>query len=128
MPANLSPAFTGVLLNLVTIVSSPMLLLASSHVNFKETVYVCNTDLPSHRSIVYISPPALHRTKHVPSLFVQESSPGSSQRYALLPRFSNFGIFLFRNNMATTDRRIHPLLWQCVPNHVLMYAPRHLVF
>ena len=28
MPANLSPTFTGVLLNLVTIVSSPMLLIA----------------------------------------------------------------------------------------------------
>ena len=107
MPANLSPAFTGVLLNLVTIVSSPMLLIACN----RSTSTLKRPSTSAMASILpctigpscMFSPPAIwYKARATSSSCKKPSSSGSITKTCSLPRSNNFGI---SSSVITWPRR-----------------------
>ena len=107
MPANLSPAFTGVLLNLVTIVSSPMLLIAckrSTSTLKRPSTSAMASILPCAigPSCIFSPPAILYKARATSSSCKNPSSSGSITKICSLPRSSNFGI---SSSVITWPRR-----------------------
>ena len=107
MPANLSPAFTGVLLNLVTIVSSPMLLIAcnrsTSTLKRPSTSAMASIFPCAIGPACMFSPPAIwYKARATSSSCKKPSSSGSITKICSLPRSNNFGI---SSSVITWPRR-----------------------
>ena len=107
MPASLSPAFTGVLLNFVTIVNSPMLLIACN----RSTSTLKRPSTSAMASILpcaigpscMFSPPAIwYKARATSSSCKNPSSSGSITNTCSLPRSKSLGM---SSSVITCPRR-----------------------